>query len=704
MRRLIVLFTFLSIFLTIVGQPANVRAQAEETQEIEIGLSDLNGGQPVNISGLFGSAALDIRIPDTFRVRDQSWLSIKVKSSQVLDQDRSSLTINLNERQLASYRLSQFADGVMKIDLSGGIFHQGLNTLTFTAMLHLPDDNETACSNWDDPSRWLEISLESSLHLVVSPTNFALNLASFPQAFVEPINHYLAGTEKNETTFVLPDEPSLDDLTSLVSLAYLFGHHAGQNFRWQPQVVSERSGNLNVFKDRGIVLLRSERQVVAPPSVSGIDFMLMRNSVWDISHPLLYLSDHNPQDGFSPVQILGDPIRRAMLRSNLAYLEPSRVRPPAPLQNDYTFEQLGYLNRTARGIGESSLIYSLFIPYNIEPTNAHLRLVISHSPDLDAEVSSILVYLNGFTVAGIVPSANSAQFEPIEVNLPAARFRPGENFIRLTFDLQLPYSSCERAPQSVWATVDASSSLHIGFNQVVRTPTLDDYPMPYSNYPGFAFVIPDNYNLKTLEYITSLAFQFGQSSQLNYQLPVVFTSSQFTPETTDRVNLIFVGLPTENPHIFSINRLMPQPFTEDGNSLEPGYGIYLPEPDEQAAIGLLETLTSPWSNDGIILVVTGTDTQSLDWTWDVLLDPDYAQKFSGNVLMVGSGARLAGGDGDTPAVSFVQSPEVSRFPVVGRLFQKLEPSDVFPVLVSVETALLVLLALLAVLRWRDRNS
>jgi hypothetical protein len=149
---------------------------------------------------------------------------------------------------------------------------------------------------------------------------------------------------------------------------------------------------------------------------------------------------------------------------------------------------------------------------------------------------------------------------------------------------------------------------------------------------------------------------------------------------------------------------MPQPFTEDGSSLEPGYGIFLPEPNQQAAIGLVETLTSPWRNDGVILVVTGTDAQSLEWTWDVLLDPDYAPKFSGNVVMVGSEARIAGANGVAPAVTFENSPEVSRFPVVGRLFQKLEPSDVFPVLVSIETALLILLALLAVLRWRNRNT
>lgn len=704
MKQFLALFCIFSVFLVLVGLPVGVQAQTEGTNVIEIPLSDLNGDQPVNLSGLISSANLEFRIPDALLVVDQSWLSININPSELVDKERSSLTIMVNEQKVTSHALSEFTDGMLNIDLSSRIFHQGLNTLTFTAMLHLPDDNQTTCSNWGDPSRWLEISPDSSLHLVVSSTNLPLDLAFFPQAFIEPVDHYIAGTEKNETTFVLPDEPTLDDLTSLVSLAYLFGHHAGKDFQWQPKILSEKSSDINAFQNRGVVLLRSKRQVVAPPNQTGTDFILMRNSPWDISHPLLYLGDHNPQDGFSLVQMLGDPVRRAMLRTNLAYLEPGKVQPPEAFKDEYTFEQLGYLNRTVRGIGESSLIYNVFIPYDVEPTNAHLKLVISHSPDLDTDVSSILVYVNGFTVAGIVPTARSAQFQPIEVNLPAARFRPGENFIRFTFDLQLPYSSCERAPQSVWATVDSSTSLHVNFRQVVRTPTLTDYPMPYSDYPGVAFVLPDNYDLKTLEHITSLAFQLGQSSQLTYQPPVVFTASKFIPANADRVNLVLVGLPTDNSHIFAINRLLPQPFSDNGEGLEPGYGVFLPTPNEQAAIGLLETLASPWSSDRVILIVTGTNAQSLEWTWDVLLDPSYTQKFSGNVMMVGSETRLAESDGALPAVTFVDSPEVSHLPVVGNLFQKLEPSDVFPVLVAIESALLVFLGLLAVVRWRDRNK
>ena len=177
----------------------------------------------------------------------------------------------------------------MKIDLFGRDFHQGLNTLTFTAMLHLPDDNETTCSNWDDPSRWLEIGPDSGLHLAVSSTNLPLDLAYFPQAFIEPIDRYIAGTVKNETIFVLPDEPMLDDLTGLVSLAYLFGHDAGRDLKWQPKVLSEISSDVSAFENRGVVLLRSKRQIITPPTQTGMDYILMRNSPWDISHPLLFL-------------------------------------------------------------------------------------------------------------------------------------------------------------------------------------------------------------------------------------------------------------------------------------------------------------------------------------------------------------------------------------------------------------------------------
>ncbi len=671
---------------------------------MDIQLSELNAGQAISLAGLYSSSSLEIPIPDTYRVSGENWVLFNFLPSQQLDLERSSLTISLNDTQVASIRLNEQAGREKRVVLPAEKFRRGNNTLTFTAMLHLPDDNETVCSNWDDPSRWLNLSMESSLHLVVSPNDQVLDLATFPQSFIAPLDRFGTGSLANKTTFVLPNEPGSDDLTSIVTLAYLFGKQAGQDFPWQPVVRNEETFDAADPNQGGVVLLNSLPTRVGAPATPERDLLLLSNTPWNITHPSLFVGDTDGEDGFTPVTLLADPLRRVLMQGKMVYVDQEANQQPEAFKSLYTFEELGYLDRTVRGIGEGNLIYRVFIPYQMNIDGAVLRLVISHSPDLDTANSSIMVNLNGFTVASIASTDYNADFTPIEVHLPANRLRPGVNFVRLTFDMHTPYSSCERAPESVWATVGTNSELQVSFRETKRSPDLTDFPMPFSDYPSFAFLVPDEPNPQTLERIASLAFRLGQDAQFTNQPPVVIQASKFRPEATLFRNFIVVGLPTDNSVLKDINRNLPQPFTEDGKGLAPGFGVYLPNNKTDAPVGLVQILNSPWSLDGVLLVITGSNAQGLDWTWETLLDQAKESELSGNLMVVGSDERLADGSANAPLVTFEDTPDVTNVPVFGALLQKLQPGDVFPVLSVIEAAVLILLVVLFFIRRRREGE
>lgn len=671
---------------------------------MDIQLSELNSGEAISLAGLYSSSSLEIPIPDTYMVSGENWVLFNFLPSQQLDLERSSLTISLNDTQVASFRLNEQAGREKRVVLPAEKFQRGNNTLTFTAMLHLPDDNETVCSNWDDPSRWLNLSMESSLHLAVSPNNQVLDLATFPQSFIAPLDRFGTGAMANKTTFVLPNEPSSDDLTSIVTLAYLFGKQAGQDFPWQPVVRDEETFDAAEPDQGGVVLLNSLPTRVGAPATPERDLLMLSNTPWNVTHPSLFVGDIDGEDGFTPVTLLADPLRRVLMQGKMVYVDQEANQQPEAFKNLYTFEELGYLDRTVRGIGEGNLIYRVFIPYQMNIDGALLRLVISHSPDLDTANSSIMVNLNGFTVASIASTQTSAEFTPIEVHLPANRLRPGVNFVRLTFDMHTPYSSCERAPESVWATVGTNSELQLSFRQANRSPDLIDFPMPFSDYPSFAFLVPDAPNAQTLERIASLAFRLGQDAQFTNQPPVVIQASKFKPEATLFRNFIVVGLPTDNSVLKEINRNLPQPFTEDGLGLAPGFGVYLPNNKTDAPVGLVQILNSPWSLDGVLLVITGTNAQGLDWTWETLLDQAKESELSGNLMVVGSDERLADGNANAPITTFEDTPDVTNLPVFGALLQKLQPGDVFPVLSVLEAAVIILLVVLFFIRRRREGE
>jgi hypothetical protein len=397
-----------------------------------------------------------------------------------------------------------------------------------------------------------------------------------------------------------------------------------------------------------------------------------------------------------------------LLHGEIAYVD--QQAPPArqPLPNTLSFEDLGYLDRTVRGIGQQSLIYSLYIPYNTEPLVVKLNLGLVHSPDLDIQNSSFTVYLNGFSIAGILPTAQNSTGDPITLGLPAKRFRPGINFIRIAFDLHVPYSSCERALETIWATVLNASTVEITYRNSVPIPSLEHFPLPFNDSSGSVFVIPDQHNPEDLAYVSRLAFTMGASAYEIGTAPQAMTAAVFAENEKGFPNVILVGLPSENLVTQSTNNLFPQPFTLEENTLEEGYGIYLPTSSQDASLGLMEVFRSPWVKDGTVLVLTGNDRQGLEWTWDAVLNPAVRASFAGNVMVIGSDQRSQT-LGDTmvqgpPQFLFQQIADAGNIPIIGQILQRNGKAFLVPALVGVGIALLLVVGVLWTIGWaRDRK-
>jgi len=675
---------------------------AEGLNFVEIPLEAFHDEKPIELQGLISSQTLNIPIPQSWLVNEGNWLEIKITVSPLLDSVRSSLTISLNGFQINSYRFTKIPSTKQRILIPANMFTQGNNTLIFTGTLHLPDDTQTNCQNWDDPSRWVAIAPGGLLHLSFARRDLQADLSNFPQILVEPLEKYLLPGAKRQTLIVLPENSAQDDLTSLSTISYVLGSHADTNNDWHPEILTENQLNTNIAANRNIIFIGGAPVEFQDKVRNDKDYIALFPSPWGLGNAIMIIGDQNRQDGYSPAFVFSDPARSMLLHRNVAYVDQNPVTEPQPFQNSVSFEDLGYLDRTVKGIGQQNLIYSLYIPYDIEPALVKLNLALVHSPDLDLLNSSFTVYLNGFSMAGILPSARSSTGEPIIVGLPAKKFRRGINFIRVAFDLHIPYSSCERALETVWATVLNSSSLEITYRNRTPIPSLKDFPLPFSDYPGFTYVIPDQYHQKDLDYISRLSFMLGASSYRPNRPPEVRTAADFAQKKTDYTNVILVGLPLENSVIRSTNDLLPQPFTKDNNSLQDGYGVYLPTSETEASLGLMQIMPSPWVKGGAVLVLTGNDQQGLEWTWDVILNPALRGNFAGNLMVVGSANRSHASGGlsapENPQALFQQIADASNIPIIGPLLQKSGQAFITPALIAVGTALLLIIGILWIIR------
>ena len=696
-----------SLSLALLLPQRNV--QAQEASFVEIPLDALHDERPVELLGLFSNESLEIPIPRSWLLGEASWIEMKARASALLDSSRSFVTISLNGLHVGSYRLQEIAGKKRRIPIPANMFSQGINTLTFAGTLYLPDDQKTNCQYWDDPARWLTIEPGGMLHLSFVRRDLSVDLSSFPQPFIEPLEGYLPDSEKRPTLFVLPENNTRDDLSSLSAISYALGSSADVKFDWRPEIVTGSQFNANLAANRNVVFIGQTPAAFQGAARNDKDYIAVLPSPWSDGRAVMIVGDQNRQDGFSPASIFSDPARNMLLQGSVGYTDGFAPPAPEPFRNRFTFEDLGHLDRTVRGVGQQNLIYSLYVPYEIDPLLVKLNLALVHSPDLDVQNSSFTVYLNGFSVAGILPADRSSTGMPITVGLPAKRFRPGINFIRIRSDLHLPYHSCERSPESVWATVLNSSSLEITHRDRSPIPSLKHFPLPFSEHPGFLFVIPDRFDQDDLGHLARLSFMMGASAyQVNYP-PQVMTASSFIERQAEYRNVMLVGLASENQATMSTNDLLPQPFTEDGKSLQEGYGVYLPTPDNEASVGLLQIIPSPWVRSGTVLVLTGNDPQGLEWTWGVILNPALQDQFTGNLMVVGSASRgqTSGGVSDQGNLLtlFQQIPDASNIPIIGAILQKSGQAFVAPALVAVGAALLLAVGVLLILGVaRSRNS
>jgi hypothetical protein len=686
----------------------NTYVYAEGLRFVEIPLEAFHDQKPLELQGLISSQTINIPIPESWLVNEGNWLEIKVRASPLLDAARSSMTISLNGLQISSTNLTSIPRAKRKIRIPASMFVPGNNSLTFTGTLYLPDDPQTNCQNWDDPSRWMAIDPGGFLHISFARKDVHSDLSYFPQGLVEPLEKYLPDEEKKQTLIVMPEHSTQDDLTSLSTISYELGSHTGTYPDWHPEIVSGRQLRTSIVSNRNIIFIGTLPQEFQDKVSNDKDYVALFPSPWGIGNAVMIIGDKNRQDGYTPASVFSDRAKSVLLLGNIAYTDQSPLPEPQPFQNHVSFEELGYLDRTVKGIGQQNLIYSIYIPYDVEPASVKLSLALVHSPDLDVLNSSFTVYLNGFSIAGILPTTQASTGEPISVGLPAKRFRRGINFIRVAFDLHVPHSSCERALDTVWATVLNSSALEMTYRNRTPIPSLKNFPLPFSDYPGFAYVIPNQYDQKDLDHISQLSFLLGAASYQPNRPPEVMTAANFEQKKTAYPNVILIGLPLQNSVTRSANELLPQPFIKDKNSLQEGYGVYLPASDTDASLGLMQIMPSPWVEGGTVLVLTGNDPQGLKWAWDVILNPTLQGNFSGNVMVVGSANRSVSSGGlsisESPQILFQQIADVSNIPIIGLLLQKYGQTFITPVLIAVATALLLIIGISWIIRLMEARK
>lgn len=681
------------------GHSQPVRAQ-ERSTVIEIALESLNDAKPIRLSGIYSNDRLDFYLPESFMPGDSSALTLDIETSPMLDLEHSSITVEINDLNITSLKLADFVNGRMTAQISASVFKQGVNTILLNGGLFLPDDRSNEFKNWNDPARWVNLKASSQLAIELLPNEEGYTLNSVLPVFGNTYRNQATGQPMEQTVVILPDDVTSDDLTALASLSYAIGGLTDLRPVWEPKVVYESDFVPGMANDMNIILINVYDSGLMAYTSEVKDYLQVARSPINPQKAVLLIADHDRTDGKTPADIFSHPDRRVLLQGVKVYLNPSMHSAAEPeFKPAFSLETIGYQDQTVYGVGDNDLIYKVFIPYGVHVTDATFNLILSHAPDLDRDSYRLNVFINGKAIAGIILNQKTAVSQPIGISLPVARLRPGVNYLRVSFNLQLGNTAFEISPENIWATISNQSNLIFNTTPANPVPSLSNFPMPFSDNPSSLIVVPDHPDAAMLEKLTTFSGGLGQAAVISDRPVRMYQAKDYRTDNKVDKNIILVGTLASNPVIKAFNPFLPQAFTDDGGSLAPGYGVYLTVEEQPVSLGVIQTLRSPLNVESTLLIAAGTDEKGLSRTLNLLADRRRWPSLQGNLVLLGAGTLLNHNDQADENLEHWQLARVSSIPIIGTYLQSIAPSNLVPAVVSIIAALILLLVLMVILKF-----
>lgn len=238
--------------------------------------------------------------------------------------------------------------------------------------------------------------------------------------------------------------------------------------------------------------------------------------------------------------------------------------------------------------------------------DATLRLVTSHSDQLDGARSGVRVEWNGLPVYAQGLGRTGAARSVREVRVPADRIRPGANQIRVVFSLLFPDDVCADPDHpGRFAVVYRESAVDYGTPITGPRPewNLGLFPTSFvregSPVPSrVTVVLPDEPGAGDLSAAATVA---GQMTRLAPFARFEFVTGLAAPSGRSAGHLIAVGTPDRNPLVRRIATQLGVRLSDngvllpDGSSAVADAGLLLlgPSPDDPGSTALAVTGLSP---------------------------------------------------------------------------------------------------------------
>lgn len=438
---------------------------------------DLHRPTDLLLQGTHAIEGVDFAVPRGWDLVSDPVLHLDIEHSAQLDPDRSTLTVRIGDRPVASVRLSQDAAAGQRVDVP---IRRDLLAEYNRLSLVVQQRTTSLCEDPHDPSLWARVGATSSLELTWRPARPELDLAQWPWPLFDPrglgpLRIALAdGTHFDTTT-----------LQALADVGFALGRIAGYR-----HVEVHRSVPL---EDQDEVVLLAIGTPETHPFVADV----LRTTPHGADEGLVSWMPYGAHGGLALV-VAGDDARTlrfataAVASRDAARLgqgalarvgdigptapPPSRQHPkPVPDAVDFTLADLGIASQTVRGLYAPPIVAPLKLTADSHPrVDARLTVRYAYAAQLDPKKSSIEVRFNGVAVRSArLDEPEGESDATLQVDIPEGTL-VADGRLEVVFHLVPDVkATCEPpADDAAWATLHDTTTLHLPVDRVAELPDL----------------------------------------------------------------------------------------------------------------------------------------------------------------------------------------------------------------------------------------
>jgi hypothetical protein len=592
-------------------------------------------------------------VPQSRLVAAGSYIELNFGHSPALIQDRSTITVMLDDLPLGSQYLdkSNVQDAKWKLELDGLELSAGFHKLSI--VIHM-ESTDNLCMDQNNPANWLILQKESVVHLRYQPIYEQGDLSWYPSPFLEK-----GSLTPFNTSIVVPSEPSADELLGLAKLARYYTSIV-PNLQYRVYLESDlteevlESGHLiwvgspDSWQGPGAQLLASASKAAGSDRIEA-GAVYVEPSIWNDDYDMLLIT--GAADGLArAVTMMTDQSLYSQLSGNFA--SAASVKPASAktvLQgassnlSTVTLKSLNYNDIVVEGLMVGGARISYLVPAEFDISKGgKLHVYFNHSKALNFAQSQATIKINEIPVASTYLSQESSEFGVLEAEIPTSALQGGYINADISFQFNSTSEACSGSSYiGNWAVIDNDS--YFSFTTLPnRDLKLLNLPYPFvtgSAWKDTSILLPSKMTSDELTLFAIVNGLYGGSLNSYEGIRLVTMPEEITgeePWLSD--NLIVISMADKLPLWLTEADQIPVSYA-DGGWQARIETVKLADSTRSEA-GIIQLFPSAFGKARDILMLSATSPSRLHSLGALLLDSKSRELMRGQVLVADSLERM----------------------------------------------------------------